>query len=103
VVDYDERWRRRFNAAQKHLALKERALAYKGGRCEICRYDRCPAALHFHFADSADREFFISASTRWVGIQAALDRTTLLCANCRAEVRAGWHPSYLVFEDSDRY
>jgi hypothetical protein len=103
MVDYDERWRRRFEAAQKHLALKERALAYKGGQCVICGYDGCPAALHFHYADSADREFFISSATRWVDVQAALDRTTLLCANCRAEVRAAWHPGHLVLEDQERY
>jgi hypothetical protein len=101
--ELDERWLRRFEASRRHLALKERALAYMGGRCVVCGYDRCPAALHFHYADSADREFFISASSRWVDVRSALDKTTLLCANCRAEARAGWHPGHLVLEDSDRY
>ncbi len=101
--ELDERWARRFKAYQKRLRLKERALDYKGGRCVICGYDRCPAALHFHYADSADREFFISAACRWVDMRTALDKTTLLCANCRAEVRAGWHPGHLVLEDHERY
>lgn len=100
--DLDDKWQRRFQAHRRHLRLKERALEYKGGRCVICGYDRCPAALHFHYADSADREFFISASARWVDMRVALDRTTLLCANCRAEVRANWHPGHLVLED-ERY
>jgi len=79
--------------------LKERALTYKGGACQICGYCRCPAALHFHFADTRDRDFYISSASSWEQIQPALDRATLLCANCRYEVRAGWHPAHLVLED----
>lgn len=98
--ELDQRWRRRFRSAQKHLRLKEQAIAYKGGKCLICGYDRCPAALHFHYADTRDREFYISSASTWEQIQPALDRCTLLCANCRAEARAGWHPQHLVLEDA---
>jgi hypothetical protein len=99
VGEYDQRWERRFKASIRHLALKERALEHKGGACQICGYSRCPAALHFHFADSNDRAVYISAVSSWEQIQPALDRSTLLCANCRCEVRAGWHPAHLVLED----
>jgi hypothetical protein len=99
VGEYDERWERRFKASIRHLELKERALTYKGGACQICGYCRCPAALHFHFADTRDRDFYISSASSWEQIQPALDRATLLCANCRYEVRAGWHPGHLVLED----
>lgn len=99
-MEEDDRWLRRFRAHRKHLRLKEQALAYKGGRCVICGYGRCPSALHFHFADSQDREFYISSASSWEKIRPALDRCTLLCANCRAEVRAGWFPQHLVLEDT---
>jgi hypothetical protein len=98
--DLDEKWLRRFQAHRKHLRLKEQALEYKGGKCVICGYDRCPAALHFHFADTQDRKFCISSASSWEKIRGALDRCTLLCANCRAEARSGWHPLHLVLEDS---
>lgn len=97
--ELDDRWQRRFDAHRKHLSLKERAIAYKGGACQICGYCRCPAALHFHFADSRDREFFISTASSWERAEPALDRCTLLCANCRAEARAGWHPDHIVLEE----
>lgn len=100
MANTDERWLRRFRAHQRHLRLKEQAIAYKGGRCVICGYDRCPSALHFHYPDSADREFYISAASNWQKILSALDRCTLLCANCRAEARAGWHPLHVVLEDA---
>jgi hypothetical protein len=97
--ELDDRWLRRFKASQRHLKLKEMALSYKGGCCVKCGYNRCPAALHFHFADTSDRKFYISAATRWENIEGLLDRCTLLCANCRSEVRAGWHPNHLVLEN----
>lgn len=98
--ELDDRWRKRFRAHRKHLRLKEQAIHYKGGSCAICGYNRCPAALHFHYDDAGDREFYISSASSWTKIVQALDRCTLLCANCRAESRAGWHPQHLVLEDA---
>ena len=31
---------------------KLKAIEYKGGKCKICGYDKCPRALDFHHIDS---------------------------------------------------
>lgn len=63
-----------------------------GGRCVLCGYDRCPAALHFHHLDPATKAFEVSGC----GIPRALTaaraearKCVLLCANCHAEVESG--------------
>ena len=103
--ELDLRWQRNFEASQKRLALKERAIAYLGGKCQICGYDRCPAAFDFHHIDAREKDFSISTSMNWERIQAELDKCSLLCANCHREVHNGWHPQLLeshegVFYDS---
>jgi len=37
------------------------AVEYKGGKCEVCGYDRCADALEFHHNDSIGKKFGISA------------------------------------------
>lgn len=88
---------RRFEVAQKRRELRERALAYKGGKCEICGYSKSPAAMDFHHIELADKEFTISSRmTSWDAIVKELDKTALLCATCHREVHDGYHPSFLV-------
>ena len=93
-TDLDERWEKRHAAYMKRLAVKERAIAYKGGRCFNCGYDRCPAALVFHFDDPDEKTFNISDTTSWPRIRAELDKCSLLCLNCHAEAHAGWLPQF---------
>ena len=86
----------RFKAASKRRALRERAVAYKGGRCEICGYARCSSALDFHHVDPWAKDFAISSRlTSFRAIQRELDKTVLLCATCHREVHDGQHPGYL--------
>jgi hypothetical protein len=69
---------------------KERALVYKGGKCLVCAYQRCNAALQFHHIDPAEKDFSIGGSTRaWATIKAELDKCALLCSNCHTEVHEG--------------
>jgi hypothetical protein len=63
-----------------------------GGRCQVCGYDRCIAALQFHHIDPATKLFGLGSR----GLAQALDKLraeaakcVLLCANCHAEVEAG--------------
>lgn len=100
-MDYDARWQRRFEATQRRQALKDRAIEYKGGRCVICKYDRCASAMVFHHTDPRTKDFSISSRMSWEAIVQELDKCTLVCSNCHAEIHAGYHPSYLVFEDDD--
>jgi hypothetical protein len=72
--------------------LKSRAIAYKGGKCILCGYDRCNAALEFHHLDRTIKSFGLSRKgfTRsWDSIKTELDKCILICANCHREVEAG--------------
>lgn len=71
---------------------KAKAVAYKGGKCQACGYDRCQEAFDFHHLDPKQKEFGIGANgaTRsWAKLQIELDKCILLCANCHRELHAG--------------
>lgn len=77
-------WRRR---------LKRRLIEEAGGACQLCGYDACAAALQFHHLDRSEKSFAISHQ----GVARSLERAraearkcALLCANCHAEVEAGF-------------
>lgn len=95
--EYEYRRSRRVGATRQFCAScndnirtakqKLRAVAYKGGRCERCSYDRCSAALEFHHRDAATKEANPGSLYRvaWARMQAELDKCILLCANCHRE------------------
>lgn len=63
-----------------------------GGRCALCGYDRCSAALHFHHVDPGSKEFHLSmqgVTRSLAAARAEMAKCVLLCANCHAEVEAG--------------
>lgn len=80
---------KRVGALQK--ALKERAVAYKGGRCQICGYSKYIGALDFHHLDPKLKEFEIGQSRYSFSelVRSELDKCVLLCRCCHAEVHAG--------------
>jgi hypothetical protein len=76
--------------AKRRRKIKMMAIAYKGGKCEICGYKKYQGVLDFHHL--RDKEFTIGNKgyTRsWKKIQNELDKCVLLCANCHREVEAG--------------
>lgn len=78
--------------AMRRKKLRLRAVTYKGGKCILCGYDRCIAALDFHHLDPTQKEFGISMDgiTRsWIRIQVELDKCVLVCSNCHREIHAG--------------
>lgn len=71
-------------------ALKTKAIAYLGGSCQICGYNKCIDALVFHHRDATSKSFTIS---KWLTlsfekIQQELNKCDLLCANCHAEIHS---------------
>jgi hypothetical protein len=72
-------WRRRVK-----LALIE----YKGGKCEICGYNKnCPNCYDFHHKNPEEKEFSISGKTwSYDRLKAEVDKCVLLCKNCHAEI-----------------
>ena len=74
----------------KKRAIKHQLVTYKGGKCELCGYDKCEGALQFHHIDSKNKLFTLSQ----ININALIDmdllykevdKCQLLCANCHAE------------------
>lgn len=67
---------------------KLRAIELKGGKCSICGYNRCPAALQFHHIvgkkDSNINEMMRSFG--WPRIELELAKCILVCSNCHAEI-----------------
>lgn len=70
----------------KHQLLKEQYVAYKGGKCQICGYNKCLGALEFHHRDPNEKEFNLSVFRRdFESVKSELDKCDLLCANCHRE------------------
>jgi transcription elongation factor Elf1 len=78
--------------AERRRLIKQKAIDYKGGKCEICGYNKCSRALSFHHRNPAEKDFNISLrghSRSWDRVKAELDKCVLLCANCHMEVENG--------------
>ena len=77
-------WRRR---------SKAKLVAEAGGQCIACGYNRCLAALQFHHRDRMTKSFQLSNSgvPRSIAeLRREAAKCDLLCANCHAEVEAGF-------------
>lgn len=75
----------------RRFKLKTKCLEQKGGKCQICKYNKCSQALVFHHIDPSQKSFEISGahSRSWKIIQKELDKCILVCANCHSEIHAG--------------
>lgn len=65
--------------------VKLMSIAYKGGKCQCCGYNKYVGALEFHHINSEEKDFGISAKgyTRsWERVKEELDKCILVCANC---------------------
>jgi len=73
---------------KRQRKIKEQSIAYKGGKCVKCGYDKCPAALQFHHLDPTKKEFTLSkcSLTSFEKVKSELDKCILLCSNCHAEL-----------------
>lgn len=96
--EHDHRWVKNFGASQRRQVLKEQAVAYLGGACKVCGYDRCIAAFDFHHLSAQEKDFNVSSKSSWATIRPELDKCVLLCSTCHREVHAGLHPRFLDLE-----
>jgi len=75
--------------SESRRKLKLRAVEYKGGKCILCGYNKCVAALVFHHLDDAEKDFQVGSNLRsWERVKAEADKCILVCANCHAEIHA---------------
>jgi hypothetical protein len=80
------RWRHRF---------KQRVVDSMGGKCQICGYDRCNAALELHHLNPSEKELSLgslSASPKGWKEHAVpeLRKCILLCSCCHREFHSGY-------------
>ncbi|HUB74807.1 MAG TPA: helix-turn-helix domain-containing protein [Solirubrobacteraceae bacterium] len=76
---------------RRRRRVKEILIREAGGRCRLCGYDRCVAALEFHHLDPAAKEFGIAQrGARSIDrLRIEVRKCVLLCSNCHAEVESG--------------
>ena len=66
--------------------VKQKAIEYKGGKCENCGYNKSTWALDFHHKNPEEKKFSISGGTKsFETIKKELDKCSLLCRNCHSE------------------
>lgn len=73
------------------IELKKKAVAYKGGACIKCGYNKCIWAMDFHHKDRTTKSFGISKDglTRgWEKVKIELDKCDLVCSNCHREIES---------------
>lgn len=69
---------------------KIKLIEYKGGKCEICGYNRCNRALEFHHKNPSEKDFTISGrSLSFDRLKDEVDKCLLVCSNCHSEIHDG--------------
>lgn len=88
-LDDEERNSRNYERVKSHRQkVKEKAIFYKGGKCEKCDYDKCSWAFDFHHLDKSKKDFTLSSclTLSWDKIKKELDKCIMICANCHREL-----------------
>lgn len=69
---------------------KLKIVEYKGGKCEICGYDKCIDALEFHHLKPEEKEFGLSNgnTVSFEKMKREADKCIMVCANCHREIHA---------------
>ena len=91
------------------IRTKARIVESMGGKCEICGYFKCNAALELHHLDPSKKQLSfagIRANPKaWKTIVNELRKCVLLCSNCHKEVEAGFvsieNKKYFIEEYKD--
>lgn len=69
---------------------KIKLVEYKGGKCEICGYNKSINALHFHHLNPKEKDFSISGkSLSFEKLKTEVEKCILVCSNCHSEIHEG--------------
>ena len=69
---------------------KMKLVDYKGGKCQLCDYNKSLNALHFHHLNSNEKDFSISGkSLSFDKLKSEVDKCILVCSNCHSEIHEG--------------
>jgi predicted HNH restriction endonuclease len=68
--------------------LKEKCVAYKGGKCSKCGYNKFVEALEFHHINPEEKSLSLSTGKGYSfeKVKDELDKCILVCANCHREI-----------------
>lgn len=78
------------NTREYRKDIKRKLVKYKGGKCQICGYNRCIEALDFHHTNQEEKEYSVSGGTKsFERLKKEVDKCILVCANCHREIHAG--------------
>ncbi len=69
------------------VKVKKKLVEYKGGKCEICDYNKCIGALEFHHKNPNEKDFTIGGkSWSFDKLKKEVDKCILVCSNCHKEI-----------------
>jgi hypothetical protein len=93
VLRKDGRYRCRKCASEsvsnRRRAMKLKLVEYKGGKCEICGYNKCIDALEFHHLNPDEKDLQVSGKTKaFETLKEEVDKCILVCANCHREIHS---------------
>ena len=77
---------------RRRKQLKIMAVELKGGKRQICGYNKYIGALDFHHLNEADKEFSLSIrglTRSWAKIKTEIQKCILVCSNCHREIHSG--------------
>lgn len=77
---------------KRRKKLKDMAIEYGGGKCQVCGYDRCKRALSFHHKEPSQKDFGLSSrglTRSWEKTKTEINKCILVCANCHMEIHEG--------------
>ena len=77
---------------KNRLRVKSEFRNSLGAKCQICGYDKCQIALHFHHVDPTTKKFGISDAVSGKysrqEIEDEIKKCVLICSNCHVEIHA---------------
>ena len=81
---------------EKYRNIRRKGYREKlGSKCQVCGYNKCLSALHFHHIDPKAKKFPISEvmtggrKRSEQEIEEEIKKCVLVCANCHTEIHAG--------------
>lgn len=89
-----KRYYKRHSETQKNKREenKRKVIAMFGGKCQICGYNKCIAALCFHHRNPEEKKFTLSGVGWTISFERIINeakKCDLLCSNCHNELHNG--------------
>lgn len=87
LSNVDKKIQKSKNVMKWRKDKKIKLIEYKGGKCEICGYNKCIGALEFYHKDPSEKDFTISGkSYSYERLKKEVDKCMLVCSNCHVEI-----------------